>query len=176
MPGPRGGHPQDFDINISNKPNLYLPWSAVCCYLTGHKQCKHQHFQRPGSPWIHVEPGIQRGFGNVVCSCNSVICTVKYTHLCIRHGVQTSLNAKEDLWKFNYFSVQKHNLQKILEKKFSCAYEWLHLSNGQMYILCLGDLSNAKKKTLHQVLQLAHVVMFKLQKVSCFSFVNQIKT
>jgi hypothetical protein len=26
MPGPRGvGHPQDFDINISNKPNKYLP-------------------------------------------------------------------------------------------------------------------------------------------------------
>jgi hypothetical protein len=27
-----------------------LPWSAVCCYLTGHKQCKHQDFQQPGSP------------------------------------------------------------------------------------------------------------------------------
>ncbi len=26
-----------------------LPWSAVCCYLTGHKQCKHQDFQQPGS-------------------------------------------------------------------------------------------------------------------------------
>jgi hypothetical protein len=49
-----GGHPQDFDIIISNKPNI----SAVCCYLTGHKQCKHQDFQRPGSPWIHVECGI----------------------------------------------------------------------------------------------------------------------
>jgi hypothetical protein len=24
MPGPRRGHPQDFDINISNKPNIYL--------------------------------------------------------------------------------------------------------------------------------------------------------
>jgi hypothetical protein len=24
MPGPRGGHPQVFDINISNKPNIYL--------------------------------------------------------------------------------------------------------------------------------------------------------
>ncbi len=34
---------------------------------------------------------IYRGFENVVCSCNFVICTVKYTHLCIRHGVQTSL-------------------------------------------------------------------------------------
>jgi hypothetical protein len=22
---PGGGHPQDFDINISNKPNIYLP-------------------------------------------------------------------------------------------------------------------------------------------------------
>jgi hypothetical protein len=26
--------------------------------------------------------GILRGFGNVVCSCNFVICTVKYTHTC----------------------------------------------------------------------------------------------
>jgi hypothetical protein len=24
MLGPKGGHPQDFDINISNKPNIYL--------------------------------------------------------------------------------------------------------------------------------------------------------
>jgi len=23
-----------------------------------------------------------RGFGNVVCNCNFVICTVKYTHTC----------------------------------------------------------------------------------------------
>ncbi len=67
-----------------------LPWSAVCCYLTGHTQCKHQDFQQPGSPWIHTECGMQRGFGNVVCSCNFIICTVKYTHLCITHGVQTS--------------------------------------------------------------------------------------
>jgi hypothetical protein len=58
------------------------PWSAVCCYLTGHKQCKHQDFQQPGSRWIHAECGIKRGFGNVVCSCNFVICTVKYTHTC----------------------------------------------------------------------------------------------
>jgi hypothetical protein len=28
MPSPGGGHPQDFDINISNKPNIYL-WSSV---------------------------------------------------------------------------------------------------------------------------------------------------
>jgi hypothetical protein len=35
-----------------------FPWSAVCCYLTGHKQCKHQDFQRPGSRWIHAECGI----------------------------------------------------------------------------------------------------------------------
>ncbi len=37
--GGGGAHPQDFDINISNKPNIYL---------LGHKQCKHQEFQRPG--------------------------------------------------------------------------------------------------------------------------------
>jgi hypothetical protein len=92
MHGPGGGHPQDFDISISSSISCssgiwgifvvsgLLPWSAVCCYLTGHKQCKHQDFQRPGSRWIHAECGIQRGFGNVVCSCNFVICTVKYTH------------------------------------------------------------------------------------------------
>jgi hypothetical protein len=26
-----------------------FPWSVICCYLMGHKQCKHQDFQRPGS-------------------------------------------------------------------------------------------------------------------------------
>jgi hypothetical protein len=51
-------------------------------YLTGDKQCIHQDFQRPGSRWIHAECGIYRGFGNVVCSCNFVTCTVKYTHNC----------------------------------------------------------------------------------------------
>jgi hypothetical protein len=35
-----------------------------------------------------------KGFGNVVCSCNFVICTLKYTHLCIRHGVQISGDLK----------------------------------------------------------------------------------
>jgi hypothetical protein len=35
-----------------------LPWSAVCCYLTGHKQCKHQDFQWPRSRWIHAKRGI----------------------------------------------------------------------------------------------------------------------
>ncbi len=30
-------------------------WSAVCCYLTGHKQCKHQDFQRPRSWWMHAK-------------------------------------------------------------------------------------------------------------------------
>jgi hypothetical protein len=102
-----------------------FPWLAVCCYLTGHKECKHQDFQRPGSRWIHAECGIQGG--NVVCSCNFVICTVKYTHLCIRHRVQTStlikqgvchivtlpftlksyLLTKEELWKLKYFTIAK---------------------------------------------------------------------
>jgi hypothetical protein len=27
----------------------FFPWSVICCYLTSHKQCKHQDFQRPGS-------------------------------------------------------------------------------------------------------------------------------
>ncbi len=33
-------------------------WSAICCYLTGHKQCKHQDFQQPGSRWINAKCGI----------------------------------------------------------------------------------------------------------------------
>ncbi len=33
-------------------------WLVVCCYLTGHKQCKHQDFQWPWSQWIHSECGI----------------------------------------------------------------------------------------------------------------------
>jgi hypothetical protein len=51
--------PQDVDPGAVAEavPGLF-PWSAVCCYLTGHKQCKHQDFQRPGSPWIHAECGI----------------------------------------------------------------------------------------------------------------------
>jgi hypothetical protein len=28
MPSPRGGHPQDFGININNKPNIYSPHNA----------------------------------------------------------------------------------------------------------------------------------------------------
>ncbi len=57
----QGGHPQDFHISTSSSISCssgiwgifvisgLLPWSAACCYLTGHKQCKHQDFQRPGS-------------------------------------------------------------------------------------------------------------------------------
>jgi hypothetical protein len=86
---PQGGAPLRFWYQYQQQTqhifaiSCLFPWSAVCCYLTGHssKQCKHQDFQRPGSQWIH---------GNVVCNYNFVICTVKYTHLCIRHGVQTS--------------------------------------------------------------------------------------
>jgi hypothetical protein len=87
-------NPPSAHVSLSRRgmpgPGL-LSWSAVRCYLMGHKQCKHQDFQWPGSRWIHAECGIYRGFGNVVCSCNFVICTVKYTHMCIRHRVQTSL-------------------------------------------------------------------------------------
>jgi hypothetical protein len=102
-----------------------LPWSAVCCYLTGHKQCKHQDFQRPGSRWIHAECGIQRGFGNGVCSCNFVICTIKYTHLCIRHGVQTSLSMKEgSLFCF----VCTHEIHRawMLQITFLCLWKALN--------------------------------------------------
>jgi hypothetical protein len=44
---------------------------------------------------IHAEYRIQRGFGNIVCNCNFVICTIKYTHLYIRHRVQTINNLSE---------------------------------------------------------------------------------
>ncbi len=46
-----------------------LPWLAVCCYLMGHKQCKHQDFQRPRSRWIHVECDIQ-AISQVTSSAN----------------------------------------------------------------------------------------------------------
>jgi hypothetical protein len=32
-----------------------FPWLVVCCYLMGHKECKYQDFQQPGSWWIYVE-------------------------------------------------------------------------------------------------------------------------
>jgi hypothetical protein len=62
-----------------------LPWSAVCCYFTGHKQCKHQHFQWPGSQWIHAECDnrevLEIAVLEIACSCNFVICTVKSIHI-----------------------------------------------------------------------------------------------
>ncbi len=42
--------PQDVDPGAAAETVSGLfPWSAVCCYLTGRKQCKHQDFQPPGS-------------------------------------------------------------------------------------------------------------------------------
>ncbi len=37
--------------NVGSSPVIFvisslLPWSTVCCYLMGHKQCKHQDFQK----------------------------------------------------------------------------------------------------------------------------------
>jgi hypothetical protein len=32
-------------------------------------------------------------------------------------ALQPYLKAKEELWKLKYFTLQKYNLQKILEKK-----------------------------------------------------------
>jgi hypothetical protein len=62
IPGPKGGGgTPKILISISSSISCLsgiwgifavsglLPWSAVCCYFTGHKQCKHQDFQRPGS-------------------------------------------------------------------------------------------------------------------------------
>jgi hypothetical protein len=71
-----------------------FPWLAVCCYLTCHKQCKQQKFSAARVP-MDTCGMWYIGFGNVVCSCNFVICIVKYTHLCIRHGVQTSNKVRD---------------------------------------------------------------------------------
>jgi hypothetical protein len=67
MPGPRGGgatprfwyqyqqQTQHWTLNNVGYIIVSSLLAAVCCYLTGHKQCKHQDFQRPGSQWIHAE-------------------------------------------------------------------------------------------------------------------------
>jgi len=80
---------------INNPPPLHMcrylgkacpaPGGAPPRFWYQYQQQTQQDFQRPGSPWIHATCG----FGNVVCNCNFVICTIKYTHLCIRHRVQT---------------------------------------------------------------------------------------
>ncbi len=65
-----------------------------------------------------------KSFGNVICTCNFVICTIKYTHTCalgarfkliiITRGVshyglaiclKKYLKAKEELWKLKYFRL-----------------------------------------------------------------------
>jgi hypothetical protein len=46
------------------------------------KSVQHQDFQQPGSGWIYAECDTERDFGNVIFSCNFVICIVKYTHTC----------------------------------------------------------------------------------------------
>ncbi len=85
-PAPGRGTPKILISILPTNPTYICRFRSLlmvsCCYLTSHKQCKHQDFQRLGSPQIHAECGIQRGFRNVVCSCNFVICTVKYTHTC----------------------------------------------------------------------------------------------
>ncbi len=94
-----------------------FPWSAVCCYLMGHKQCKHQDFQQPGSQWIHAEGGIQKGFGNVVYSCNFVICTVKYTHTCALSTGFKLVIVKKNVTKFFILSFILKLLQMICLRK-----------------------------------------------------------
>jgi hypothetical protein len=38
-------------------------------------------------------------------------------HCGLAIDIKKYLNAKEELWKLKYFTVQKYNLQKILKKK-----------------------------------------------------------
>ncbi len=59
----------------------HLPWSAVCCYLTGHKHTSRFLAARVPMDTCGIWY-IERFWKNVVCSCNFVICNVKYTHTC----------------------------------------------------------------------------------------------
>jgi len=39
------------------------------------------------------------------------------SHCGLAIDIKKYLNAKEELWKLKYFTMQKYNLQKILKKK-----------------------------------------------------------
>jgi hypothetical protein len=64
-----------------------FPWSTICCYLTGHERCKSQAVQtsRFSAARVSMDTcGMSyiKGFGNVVCNYNFVICTIKlHTHV-----------------------------------------------------------------------------------------------
>ncbi len=51
----RNKYPPSAHVLLSRKGMHGRGRGVICCYLTGHKQCKHQDFQRPGSRWIHAE-------------------------------------------------------------------------------------------------------------------------
>jgi hypothetical protein len=111
----------------------------------GHKQCKHQDFQRPGSQWIHAKCDIYKGFGNVVCSCNfvSMYCQI-HTHLCIRHRVQTSYVEFRMGWSWSHYVVCKicsifvpkskvHNIGNNYHLlKIESAWHWEKLKSAQI--------------------------------------------
>jgi hypothetical protein len=52
------------------------------------------------------------------------------------------LNAKEELWKFKYFTMQKYNLQKNLVKETKILQDiitlWLKVCNEQHQNVCMG--------------------------------------
>jgi hypothetical protein len=100
MLGPKGaGHPQDFDINIIVK--FLFEWhleyicflrsfTIVSCMLLSHgsQAVQTSRFSVTRVPMNTCGMWYIERFWK--CSCNFVICIVKYTHLCIKHGVQTS--------------------------------------------------------------------------------------
>jgi hypothetical protein len=62
------------------------------------------------------------------CSCNFVISTVKYTRMCIRHGVHTSVSVFDKYLHWPHVNIKKYTCQLCKCKKFgSISVNDLHL-------------------------------------------------
>jgi hypothetical protein len=75
-------------------------FTMVSCMLLSHESQTMQtsRFSTARVPMNTCRMWYIERFGNVFWSCNFVICTVQYTHLCIRHRVQTRM-----LWSWSFF-------------------------------------------------------------------------